>query len=170
MQKKVFNFNQNIINNKLRNKENQYEEKRKTNEERLRELEDQNYKETEERMIKDHRQKIYKSLLDDQMKLNNEKDYYRLGTYQISDSNQMQPKVQPVPTPTLRKYEIVPNPCKINFIIDNFKRYDLGGTLLSHNTILNPVHNYKYNRYLYNSYDIDTGRSPLKHVGNQIIG
>lgn len=61
------------------------------------------------------------------------------------------------------------------------KRYDLGETDLEVNTILNPVHNYKYNKYLIKSrnsnnnynyfnnfYDEKQGNK-LKLAGNNIM-
>lgn len=82
-----------------------------------------------------------------------------------------------------RKPEINPNPCKsiyiLNLLKDKFRNYDLGYTILEHNTILNPVHNYKYNRYLYmNNNDSTTNRysangytnsSRLQNVASHIL-
>lgn len=50
------------------------------------------------------------------------------------------------------------------FKIDCRKAYEIGGTSLDHNPIVNPVNNYKYNRYLYENY------SPFKYVDKGLIG
>ena len=58
-------------------------------------------------------------------------------------------------------------PCKYRVKLDIEKKYELGGTILEHNPILNPVPYYKNNKYLYRDGIVN---SSLKFVGNNIIG
>jgi hypothetical protein len=44
------------------------------------------------------------------------------------------------------------------------KKYEIGGTILDHNPIINPVVDYKYNKYLYQYY------SPFKFADRGLIG
>ena len=51
--------------------------------------------------------------------------------------------------------------------LDSEKKYDLGGTILDHNPILNPVPYYKNNKYLFREGLVNNS---LRFVGNNIIG
>lgn len=51
-----------------------------------------------------------------------------------------------------RDFDNRENPCNLFlFILDNNKNYEIGGSLLSHNPILNPVNNFNYNKYISNN-------------------
>lgn len=135
-------------------------------------------REKENKLQNEQRKKDYKELLDEQRKstviskLKNENftvqdininpQYYK-GIETDIDQNTKQYNTLNVPGKTFlnRNYFVEVNPyCK--------KQYNLGNTFLPHNPILNPVINYKYNRYMFPQNNEFRGYSPFQNVGNSI--
>ena len=150
MKRDYLNFNRSLIENKIKMNQDMKEERRKIAEDRQREvkiqikqMEKNKYLENEMKRSQIEQQKIYKNMLDSQK---NEK----------SNSNINKNEEQ--------FYKATP--CIINFMLDTDKKYELGGTILEHNPIVNPVPNYRNNKYLYR----DGLNNSLKFVGNNIIG
>jgi hypothetical protein len=156
---------------KFRSRDTEILDKKKINDERLRELDHLNSINIQEKIIKDQRQKIYKELLDDQMKykFTSHSPIHGRNNIHNEEENINQGYQNNLVLTPYKKAEIVPNPCKIFFKNDKDKvnNYSLGYTILDHNPILNPVHNYRYNRYLYNSNGL--GNSSFQNLGSQII-
>jgi hypothetical protein len=104
-----------LINNKLRFKETEVVEKKRTNEDRLRELDRLNQMNMEEKEYKDYKQRIYKGLLDNQTKVKSPVQSPVQGRNNFTKSEEF---INNYNNPNLnnsyvftKKADIVPNPC-----------------------------------------------------------
>ena len=161
-QKEFLNFNQHTINDNQRYKDYVLNEKKRINEERIKEMQRLKELEYQERLFENEKKKIYKNLLDDQLKVKIPsklgQEYYNP---QIKDSavrfcNPQLYLTTPENSFMNRNKLVEINPYSL-------KQSELGNTSLEHNPILNPVFNYKYNKYLFPQTE-----SSLQRVGYEI--
>lgn len=147
-QKEFLNFNQHTINDNMRYKDFLFNEKRRINEERLKEIQRLRELEYQERLFQNEKKKVYKELLDDQLKVKIPsklgQEYYNpnLKDRAIRFTNPQLYLTTPENSFMNRNKLVEINPYSL-------KKTELGSTTLEHNPILNPVFNYKYNKYLF---------------------
>ena len=147
-QQEILNFNVNKANDHLRYKDYILGEKKKMGEERMKENERIRQLEYEEKLYEDEKKRVYKNLLDNQVKV---KIPSKIGS--LFYSNDFKDNVVKFSNPAL--YMTTPENSFMNrnklVEINPFsmKKGELGNSDLEHNPILNPVFNYKYNKYLF---------------------
>lgn len=161
-QKEFLNFNQHTINDNMRYKDYLFNEKRRINEERLKEIQRLRELEYQERLFQNEKKKVYKELLDDQLKVKIPsklgQEYYNpnLKDRAIRFINPQLYLTTPENSFMNRNRLVEINPYSL-------KKTELGTTTLEHNPILNPVFNYKYNKYLFPQTE-----SSLQRVGYEV--
>ena len=165
-QQEILNYNISKANDNIRYKDYILTEKKKMGEERLKENERIKALEMEERMYEDEKKKVYKNLLDNQVKV---KIPSKIGSlYYSHDFTDTAVKFK---EPNLYLTTPQNNFMNRNKLVEinpySMKKMELGNSNLPHNTILNPVFNYKYNKYLFpkqNRYHLfqDAGQNVVK--------
>ena len=165
-QQEILNYNLIKANDNIRYKDYILTEKKKMGEERLKEMERIKKLEMEERLYEDEKKKVYKNLLDNQVKV---KIPSKIGSlYYSHDFTDSAVKFK---EPALYLTTPQNNFMNRNKLVEinpySMKKMELGNSNLPHNTILNPVFNYKYNKYLcpkqnrYNMFQ-DVGQNLVK--------
>jgi hypothetical protein len=96
-------------------------------------------------------QNIYKSYLDNQIK--DPLHHHRVRSLNYGDRNKM-----------TYSYDSYMNNIPVNNPYNSHKNIYLGQTQIEHNPILNPIPNYRHNKYLYKD-----NSSLLKIVGSNLI-
>jgi hypothetical protein len=147
-QQEILNYNISKANDNIRYKDYILTEKKKMGEERLKENERIKKLEMEERLYEDEKKKVYKNLLDNQVKV---KIPSKIGSlYYSHDFTDTAVKFK---EPALYLTTPQNNFMNRNKLVEinpySMKNMELGNSNLPHNTILNPVFNYKYNKYLF---------------------
>ena len=147
-QQEILNYNISKANDNIRYKDYILTEKKKMGEERLKENERIKKLEMEERLYEDEKKKVYKNLLDNQVKV---KIPSKIGSlYYSHDFTDTAVKFK---EPALYLTTPQNNFMNRNKLVEinpySMKNMELGNSNLPHNTILNPVLNYKYNKYLF---------------------
>ena len=147
-QQEFLHYNVNRANDHIRYKDILLNEKKKMGEERLKENERIRQLEMEERLYEDEKKRVYKNLLDNQVKV---KIPSKIGgLYYSHDFKDSAVKFK---DPQLYLNTPQNNFMNRNKLVEinpySMKRMELGDSELNHNTILNPVFNYKYNKYLF---------------------
>ena len=165
-QQEILNYNLIKANDNIRYKDYILTEKKKMGEERLKEMERIKKLEMEERLYEDEKKKVYKNLLDNQVKV---KIPSKIGSlYYSHDFTDSAVKFK---EPALYLTTPQNNFMNRNKLVEinpyAMKKMELGNSNLPHNTILNPVFNYKYNKYLFpkqNRYNMfqDVGQNLVK--------
>ena len=165
-QQEILNYNISKANDNIRYKDYILTEKKKMGEERLKEIERIKKLEMEERLYEDEKKKVYKNLLDNQVKV---KIPSKIGSlYYSHDFTDTAVKFK---EPALYLTTPQNNFMNRNKLVEinpySMKKMELGNSELPHNTILNPVFNYKYNKYLFpkqNRYNTfhDVGQNLVK--------
>ena len=165
-QQEILNYNLIKANDNIRYKDYILTEKKKMGEERLKEMERIKKLEMEERLYEDEKKKVYKNLLDNQVKV---KIPSKIGSlYYSHDFTDSAVKFK---EPALYLTTPQNNFMNRNKLVEinpySMKKMELGNSELPHNTILNPVFNYKYNKYLFpkqNRYNTfhDVGQNLVK--------
>ena len=165
-QQEILNYNISKANDNIRYKDYILTEKKKMGEERLKENKRIKALEMEERMYEDEKKKVYKNLLDNQVKV---KIPSKIGSlYYSHDFTDTAVKFK---EPNLYLTTPQNNFMNRNKLVEinpySMKKMELGNSNLPHNTILNPVFNYKYNKYLFpkqNRYHLfqDAGQNVVK--------
>ena len=165
-QQEFLNFNVNKANDNIRYKDYILSEKKKMGEERLKENERIRQLELEERLYEDEKKRVYKNLLDNQVKV---KIPSKIGG--LYYSNDFKDNAIKFKNPSLYLTTPQNNFINRNKLVEinpySMKKMELGDSDLNHNTILNPVFNYKYNKYLFpkeNSFNRfqDAGQNVVK--------
>ena len=151
-QQEILNYNISKANDNIRYKDYILTEKKKMGEERLKENERIKALEMEERLYEDEKKKVYKNLLDNQVKV---KIPSKIGSlYYSHDFTDSAVKFK---EPALYLTTPQNNFMNRNKLVEinpySMKKMELGNSELPHNTILNPVFNYKYNKYLFPKQD-----------------
>ena len=151
-QQEILNFNLSRANDNIRYKDYILTEKKKMGEERIKENERIKKLEMEERMYEDEKKRVYKNLLDNQVKV---KIPSKIGSlYYSHDFTDTAIKFK---EPNLYLTTPQNNFINRNKLVEinpySMKKMELGNSNLPHNTILNPVFNYKYNKYLFPKHD-----------------
>ena len=151
-QQEILNFNLSRANDNIRYKDYILTEKKKMGEERIKENERIKKLEMEERMYEDEKKRVYKNLLDNQVKV---KIPSKIGSlYYSHDFTDTAIKFK---EPNLYLTTPQNNFINRNKLVEinpySMKKMELGNSNLPHNTILNPVFNYKYNKYLFPKQD-----------------
>ena len=151
-QQEILNFNLSRANDNIRYKDYILTEKKKMGEERIKENERIKKLEMEERMYEDEKKRVYKNLLDNQVKV---KIPSKIGSlYYSHDFTDTAIKFK---EPNLYLTTPQNNFMNRNKLVEinpyTMKKMELGNSNLPHNTILNPVFNYKYNKYLFPKQD-----------------
>ena len=151
-QQEILNFNLSRANDNIRYKDYILTEKKKMGEERIKENERIKKLEMEERMYEDEKKRVYKNLLDNQVKV---KIPSKIGSlYYSHDFTDTAIKFK---EPALYLTTPQNNFMNRNKLVEinpySMKKMELGNSNLPHNTILNPVFNYKYNKYLFPKQD-----------------
>ena len=159
-QQEILNYNLIKANDNIRYKDYILTEKKKIEMERIKKLE------MEERLYEDEKKKVYKNLLDNQVKV---KIPSKIGSlYYSHDFTDSAVKFK---EPALYLTTPQNNFMNRNKLVEinpySMKKMELGNSNLPHNTILNPVFNYKYNKYLFpkqNRYNMfqDVGQNLVK--------
>ena len=165
-QQEILNYNISKANDNIRYKDYILTEKKKMGEERIKENERIKALEMEERLYEDEKKKVYKNLLDNQVKV---KIPSKIGSlYYSHDFTDTAVKFK---EPALYLTTPQNNFMNRNKLVEinpySMKKMELGNSNLPHNTILNPVFNYKYNKYLFpkqNRYNTfhDVGQNLVK--------
>ena len=151
-QQEILNFNLSRANDNIRYKDYILTEKKKMGEERIKENERIKKLEMEERMYEDEKKRVYKNLLDNQVKV---KIPSKIGSlYYSHDFTDTAIKFK---EPNLYLTTPQNNFMNRNKLVEinpySMKKMELGNSNLPHNTILNPMFNYKYNKYLFPKQD-----------------
>ena len=147
-QKEILDFNVNKAQDNLRYRDYILGEKKKMGEERMKENERIRQLEYEEKLYEDEKKRVYKNLLDNQVKV---KIPSKIGS--LFYSNDFKDNVIKFNNPSL--YLTTPENSFMNRnkLVEinpySMKKIELGNSDLEHNPILNPVFNYKYNKYLF---------------------
>ena len=147
-QQEILNFNVNKANDNLRYKDYILGEKKRMGEERMKENERIRALQEEERLYEEEKKRVYKTLLDNQVKV---KIPSKIGSLFYSEN--FKDNVVKFNNPSL--YLTTPENSFMNRnkLVEinpySLKKSELGGSNLEHNPILNPVFNYKYNKYLF---------------------
>jgi hypothetical protein len=164
-QQEFLNFNVNKANDNIRYKDYILSEKKKMGEERLKENERIRQLELEERLYEDEKKRVYKNLLDNQVKV---KIPSKIGG--LYYSNDFKDSAVKFKNPSLYLTTPQNNFINRNKLVEinpySMKKMELGDSDLNHNTILNPVFNYKYNKYLFPK---ENSFSRLQDVGQNVI-
>ena len=164
-QQEFLNFNVNKANDNIRYKDYILNEKKKMGEERLKENERIRQLELEERLYEDEKKRVYKNLLDNQVKV---KIPSKIGG--LYYSNDFKDNAIKFKNPSLYLTTPQNNFINRNKLVEinpySMKKMELGDSDLNHNTILNPVFNYKYNKYLFPK---ENSFSRLQDVGQNVI-
>ena len=164
-QQEFLNFNVNKANDNIRYKDYILGEKKKMGEERLKENERIRQLELEERLYEDEKKRVYKNLLDNQVKV---KIPSKIGG--LYYSNDFKDNAIKFKNPSLYLTTPQNNFINRNKLVEinpySMKKMELGDSDLNHNTILNPVFNYKYNKYLFPK---ENSFSRLQDVGQNVI-
>ena len=147
-QQEILNYNISRANDNIRYKDYILTEKKKMGEERIKENERIKALEMEERLYEDEKKKVYKNLLDNQVKV---KIPSKIGSlYYSHDFTDTAVKFK---EPALYLTTPQNNFMNRNKLVEinpySMKNMELGNSNLPHNTILNPVFNYEYNKYLF---------------------
>ena len=149
-QQEYLNFNIHKAQDNIRYKDYILSEKKKMGEERVKENERIKQLEYEERLYEDEKKRVYKNLLDNQVKVKIPSKIGRL--YYSHDFKDNAVKFN---NPSLYLTTPQNNFMNRNKLVEinpySMKQGELGESSLSHNPILNPVFNYKYNKYLFPS-------------------
>ena len=147
-QQEILNFNLSRANDNIRYKDYILTEKKKMGEERIKENERIKKLEMEERMYEDEKKRVYKNLLDNQVKV---KIPSKIGG--LYYSHDFKDNAVKFKDPSLYLTTPQNNFMNRNKLVEinpySLKKIELGGSNLEHNPILNPVFNYKYNKYLF---------------------
>ena len=147
-QKEFLNFNVNKANDNIRYKDYILGQKKKMGEERNKENERIRQLELEERIYEDEKKRVYKNLLDNQVKV---KIPSKIGG--LYYSHDFKDKAVKFNNPSLYLTTPQNNFMNRNKLVEinpySMKKMELGNSELNHNPILNPVFNYKYNKYLF---------------------
>jgi len=164
-QQEFLNFNVNKANDNIRYKDYILSEKKKMGEERLKENERIRQLELEERLYEDEKKRVYKNLLDNQVKV---KIPSKIGG--LYYSHDFKDNAIKFKNPSLYLTTPQNNFINRNKLVEinpySMKKMELGDSDLNHNTILNPVFNYKYNKYLFPR---ENSLSRLQDVGQNVI-
>ena len=164
-QQEFLNFNVNKANDNIRYKDYILNEKKKMGEERLKENERIRQLELEEKLYEDEKKRVYKNLLDNQVKV---KIPSKIGG--LYYSNDFKDNAIKFKNPSLYLTTPQNNFINRNKLVEinpySMKKMELGDSDLNHNTILNPVFNYKYNKYLFPK---ENSFSRLQDVGQNVI-
>lgn len=164
-QQEILNFNVSKAQDNMRYRDYVLSEKKKMGEERIKESERIKLLEYEERMYEDEKKRVYKNLLDNQVKV---KIPSKIGS--LYYSHDFKDNAVKFNNPSL--YLTTPENSFMNRnkLVEinpySMKRTELGDCTLDHNPILNPVFNYKYNRYLFPRAN---SQSSFRHIGQNII-
>lgn len=147
-QREFLNFNQHTIDDNLRYKGYLFNEKKRLNEIRLQESQRLKELEYQEKMNENESKKVYKDLLDNQLKV---KIPSKLGyEYYNNDINSKAVKFKNPQLYTFLPENSFMNRNKLVEINPySLKQNELGNSMLIHNPIINPVFDYKYNKYLF---------------------
>ena len=147
-QQEYLNFNMHKAQDNIRYKDYILNEKKKMGEERVKENERIKQLEYEERLYEDEKKRVYKNLLDNQVKVKIPSKIGRL--YYSHDFKDNAVKFN---NPSLYLTTPQNNFMNRNKLVEinpySMKQTELGDCTLPHNPILNPVFNYKYNKYLF---------------------
>ncbi|MCQ2818524.1 MAG: hypothetical protein MJ252_14745 [archaeon] len=162
-QKEFLHFNQNTIDDNIRYKDYLFNEKKRMNDIRLQENQRLKELEYQEKMNENESKKVYRDILDNQLKvkipskLGN--DYYNknINDYAIKFRNPQLYTFVPENSFMNRNKLVEINPYSL-------KQGDLGGSMLPHNPIINPVFDYKYNKYLF-----PQNKSPFQSVAESTL-
>lgn len=141
------NYNKSLVENKAKINQDVKDGKRKVADERMKDMEKNHYLENEMKRGQIEQQKLYRGMLDSQK--NEKGNPINVGVNSRTDDHSFQYKNVTVPVAPYTE-----------------KKYEIGGSILEHNPILNPVPYYKNNKYLYR----EALNNSLKFVGNNIIG
>ena len=164
-QQEILNFNVNKANDNLRYKDYILGEKKKMGEERMKENERIRQLEYEEKLYEDEKKRVYKNLLDNQVKV---KIPSKIGS--LYYSNDFKDNIVKFNNPSL--YLTTPENSFMNRnkLVEinpySMKKGELGNSDLEHNPILNPVFNYKYNKYLFPR---DNSSLRFKAIGQNLL-
>jgi len=166
-QQEILNFNVNKANDNLRYKDYILGEKKRMGEERMKENERIRALEEEERLYEEEKKRVYKNLLDNQVKV---KIPSKIGSLFYSEN--FKDNVVKFNNPSL--YLTTPENSFMNRnkLVEinpySLKKNELGGSNLEHNPILNPVFNYKYNKYLFPRVNSSTSLT-FRHNGEKVF-
>ena len=166
-QQEILNFNMNKANDNLRYKDYILGEKKRMGEERLKENERIKALEHEERIYEEEKKRVYKNLLDNQVKV---KIPSKIGSLFYSEN--FKDNVVKFNNPSL--YLTTPENSFMNRnkLVEinpySLKKHELGGSDLEHNPILNPVFNYKYNKYLFPRVNSSTSLT-FRNIGENVF-
>ena len=164
-QQEILNFNVNKAQDNIRYKDYILGEKKKMGEERLKENERIKQLEYEEKLYEDEKKRVYKNLLDNQVKV---KIPSKIGS--LYYSNDFKDNVVKFNNPSL--YLTTPENSFMNRnkLVEinpySMKKGELGNSTLDHNPILNPVFNYKYNKYLFPK---DNNSLSFQTIGQNVL-
>jgi hypothetical protein len=139
-----FTYNKGVMDNIQKIKEGDYQNKRYQSMERVKDIDRYNQANYEARQFKNEQQNLYRHILDNQVRV---KENIVTG---------------------FRDEKVPVSPCNIYFNIDRPKDYSLGYSSLERHPILNPVPDYKYNKYL-NREAYPRFNNAFQYVGNNII-
>ena len=147
-QQEILNFNINKANDNLRYKDYILGEKKRMGEERMKENERIRALQEEERLYEEEKKRVYKNLLDNQVKV---KIPSKIGSlfYSTNFKDNVIKFNNPSLYLTTPEYSFMNRNKLVEINPYSLKKSELGGSDLEHNPILNPVFNYKYNKYLF---------------------
>lgn len=163
------NYNVHVAKDNIRYKDFLLGEKKKMNEERVKETERLKILDYESKIYETEKKKAYKNLLDNQLKV---KIPSKIGSVYYNNIN-FEDKIDKLQNPQLYL-----NTPKLNFINRNkvveinpysMKKTELGYSDLEHNTILNPVFDYRYNRYLFPRQDYYHQYYTFQDLGRDLV-
>ena len=166
-QQEILNFNVNKANDNLRYKDYILGEKKRMGEERMKENERIRALEQEERLYEEEKKRVYKNLLDNQVKV---KIPSKIGSLFYSEN--FKDNVVKFNNPSL--YLTTPENIFMNRnkLVEinpySLKKSELGGSNLEHNPIINPVFNYKYNKYLFPRVNSSTSLT-FRNIGEKVF-
>ena len=166
-QQEILNFNVNKANDNLRYKDYILGEKKRMGEERMKENERIRALEQEERLYEEEKKRVYKNLLDNQVKV---KIPSKIGSLFYSEN--FKDNVVKFNNPSL--YLTTPENSFMNRnkLVEinpySLKKSELGGSNLEHNPIINPVFNYKYNKYLFPRVNSSTSLT-FRNIGEKVF-
>ena len=166
-QQEILNFNVNKANDNLRYKDYILGEKKRMGEERMKENERIRALQEEERLYEEEKKRVYKTLLDNQVKV---KIPSKIGSLFYSEN--FKDNVVKFNNPSL--YLTTPENSFMNRnkLVEinpySLKKSELGGSNLEHNPIINPVFNYKYNKYLFPRVNSSTSLT-FRNIGEKVF-
>lgn len=164
--KEYLEYNKFIADDNLRYKDYLFGEKKKMNEERLRESERIKQLEFEEKEYENEKKRVYKKLLDNQVKV---KVPSKIGG--LFYNTQFKDSTIKFSNPQLYMYTPENTFINRNKLVEvnpySLKNPNIGYSTLEHNPILNPVFDYRYNKYLFprnnSTFFRQTGYNLIKH-------